>query len=71
MRKIILVMLFVITPMSAQSEPLPPKAPLTDREQVQADRARAVVEEKNAPTSRPWDRGADGKRPWERGAPPK
>ena len=25
-----------------------------------------VSEEKNAPTTRPWDRDASGKRPWER-----
>jgi hypothetical protein len=64
-------MLLIATSGLAQGEPVPPKAPITDREQVQADRARAASEEKNAPTARPWDRGADGKRPWERGAPPK
>jgi hypothetical protein len=71
MKKFILAMLLIATSGLAQSEPVPPKAPITDREQVQADRARAASEEKNAPTARPWDRGADGKRPWERGAPPK
>lgn len=71
MKKFIFATLLIITPASAQTEPLPPKAPITDREQVQADRARAAAEEKNAPIARPWDRGADGKRPWERGAAPK
>jgi hypothetical protein len=68
MKKFILAMLLIATSGLAQSEPVPPKAPITDREQVQADRARAASEEKNAPTARPWDRGADGKRPWDRGA---
>jgi len=68
MGKFILILLLIATPASAQSESVPPKAPLTDRERVQADRARAAAEEKDAPTARPWDRGADGKRPWDRGA---
>jgi hypothetical protein len=68
MKKFIFTMLLIATSGLAQSEPVPPKAPITDREQVQADRARAASEEKNAPTARPWDRGADGKRPWDRGA---
>ncbi|MET4359707.1 hypothetical protein ABIB06_000279 [Bradyrhizobium sp. LB8.2] len=68
MKKFILAMLLIATSGLARSEPVPPKAPITDREQVQADRARAASEEKNAPTARPWDRGADGKRPWDRGA---
>ncbi|TYO61898.1 hypothetical protein FXV83_35740 [Bradyrhizobium hipponense] len=68
MKKILLISLLITTPALAQSEPPAPKAPLTDRERVQADRAQAASEEKNAPTARPWDRGADGKRPWDRGA---
>ncbi len=71
MKKIILATLLITTPAAAQNEPLPPKASITDRERVQADRARAAADEKDAPTARPWDRGADGKRPWERGAAPK
>jgi hypothetical protein len=71
MKKFILMTLFIATPVFAQNDPSPPKAPLSDREVVQADRARAAVEEKNAPTARPWDRGADGKRPWDRGSPTK
>ncbi|MGL3107941.1 hypothetical protein [Bradyrhizobium sp. BR 1432] len=41
------------------------KPPLTDREQVKVDRAKAAKAEKSAPTTRPWDRDADGKRPWD------
>ena len=67
MKKLILAMLLIATPALAQPEPLAPKAPLTDRERVQADRAQAATQEKDAPTARPWDRGADGKRPWESG----
>jgi len=68
MKSFFLMMLLIATPVFAQSDQPAPPAPLTTREQVQADRARAAAEEKNAPTARPWDRGADGKRPWERGA---
>ena len=68
MKKFFLMTLLVATPVSAQTDQPAPPAPLTTREQVQADRARAAAEEKSAPTARPWDRGADGKRPWERGA---
>jgi len=69
MRKFLLMTLLLIaSPVSAQNDQPAPPAPLTTREQVLADRARAAADEKNAPTARPWDRGADGKRPWERGA---
>jgi hypothetical protein len=68
MKKFILAMLLIATPALAQPEPPAAKAPLTDRERVQADRAQAATQEKDAPTARPWDRGADGKRPWDRGA---
>ena len=68
MKKFFLMTLLLTPPVSAQSDQPAPPAPLTTREQVQADRARAAAEEKSAPTARPWDRGADGKRPWERGA---
>lgn len=58
-------------PVAAQTSQAQPKTPPTDREQVQADRAKAAAEEKNAPTARPWDRDASGKRPWERSSAPK
>lgn len=62
--KILLMSLLITTPALAETEPPAPNAPLTDREWVQADRAQAAAsEEKNAPTTRRWDRGEDGKRP--------
>ncbi|GEM_PF-4190672 len=65
MIKGLMVALLTTFPVFAQTSP-PPNTPLTDREQVQADRAKAAAEEKGATTVRPWDRDADGKRPWER-----
>ena len=62
----LLAMLHAMAPVAAQASEAQPKPPVTDREQVQADRAKAAAEEKNAPTTRPWDRDANGKRPWER-----
>ena len=59
-------MLLAMAPVAAQASEAQPKPPVTDREQVQADRAKAAAEEKSAPTTRPWDRDANGKRPWER-----
>ncbi|MEY9184482.1 hypothetical protein ABIG06_006071 [Bradyrhizobium sp. USDA 326] len=66
MTKFIIVVLLTTLPVLAQTTPVPTAPPLTDRERVQADRARAAEDEKVAPISRPWDRDADGKRPWER-----
>ena len=70
MTKFLIAMLFAAllatAPAASQTSQAQPKPPVTDREQVQADRARAAAEEKNAPTTRPWDRDANGKRPWER-----
>ncbi|MBR0931365.1 hypothetical protein JQ561_32560 [Bradyrhizobium diazoefficiens] len=62
----LLAMLHAMAPVAAQTSEAQPKPPVTDREQVQADRAKAAAEEKSAPTTRPWDRDANGKRPWER-----
>lgn len=41
------------------------------RDQIKAARAKETMDEKNAPSERPWDRDANGKRPWERKEPPK
>jgi hypothetical protein len=71
MTKFIMVALLIPFPALAQDIPSPSKARPTDREQIQADRARVLAEEKNAPTARPWDRDPDGKRPWERKTPSK
>jgi hypothetical protein len=66
MIKFLIAALLAIAPVAAQTSQAQPKPPVTDREQVQADRAKAAAEEKSAPTTRPWDRDASGKRPWER-----
>ncbi len=66
MTKFIIVVLLTTCPLLAQTTPVPSTPPLTDRERVQADRAKAAEDEKVAPTTRPWDRDLDGKRPWER-----
>lgn len=64
MMKFLIVALVTIGPALAQVGS-PQKPPLTDREQVKADRAKAAEAEKSAPATRPWDRDADGKRPWD------
>ncbi|KYG19639.1 hypothetical protein SE92_04650 [Bradyrhizobium sp. AT1] len=66
MTKFLIAALIVMGPAAAQTSEVQPKPSVTDREQVQADRAKAAAEERNAPTARPWDRDASGKRPWER-----
>jgi hypothetical protein len=66
MTKIIAIVLLSTFPVLAQIDSSPPTPPLTDREQIQADRARAVAQERADPLARPWDRDAVGKRPWER-----
>ncbi|PIT04662.1 hypothetical protein TSA1_30865 [Bradyrhizobium nitroreducens] len=71
MTKFLIAALLAISPVAAQTSEAQPKPSLTDREQVQADRAKAAVEERNAPTARPWDRDASGKRPWEKLTAPK
>jgi hypothetical protein len=49
-----------------QAAPAPTREPLSIREQIKADRARAQAdEEKNGPKARSWDRGTNGKRPWD------
>ena len=65
MTKFIIVALLTTFPALAQTAQIPAPA-VTDRERVQADRAKAAEDEKVAPATRPWDRDADGKRPWER-----
>ncbi|TGN89803.1 hypothetical protein EOW77_0005720 [Bradyrhizobium yuanmingense] len=69
MTKFIIVALLTTLPVLAQTNPVPTAPPLTDRERVQADRAKAAEDEKGAPATRPWDRDADGKRPWDRKSP--
>ncbi|MGT2501188.1 hypothetical protein ACVOMS_10905 [Bradyrhizobium guangxiense] len=66
MTKFLAVILLTGLPVLAQAELPAGKLPLSDREQVKSDRAKAAEDEKNATTARPWDRDADGKRPWER-----
>lgn len=66
MTKFLAIILLTTLPGLAQAEQPTGKLPLSDREQVKSDRARAAEEEKSATTARPWDRDADGKRPWER-----
>lgn len=39
--------------------------PMSDRERIAADRAKANAEMKTQSTARPWDRDANGKRPWD------
>lgn len=68
MTRHLMIALLTISPAFAQTPQPSQKLPLTDREQVQADRAKAAAEEKDAPTARPWDRDADGKRPWDKPA---
>lgn len=68
MAKFIIVAVVTTLPVLAQTTP-PTAPPLTDRERVQADRAKVADDEKVAPITRPWDRDADGKRPWERKSP--
>ncbi|MDA9406017.1 hypothetical protein XH80_04395 [Bradyrhizobium sp. CCBAU 45384] len=63
---ITIVALLTMAPALAQTGVPSTKPPLTDREQVKADRAKAAEDDKAATTARPWDRDAYGRRPWER-----
>lgn len=65
MIKFIIVALLSTLPAVAQTAQMP-APPATDRERVQAERAKEAQDDKVAPATRPWDRDADGKRPWER-----
>lgn len=65
MTKFLIVAFLTTLPVLAQTAPIA-TSPLTDRQRVQADRAKAAEDERVAPNTRPWDRDADGKRPWER-----
>jgi len=67
MGRYLIIALLITFPAAAQSN-RPADAPLTSHEQIKADRAKAADVEKSAPTTRPWDRDANGKRPWERNA---
>lgn len=50
-------------PARAQVEPK--LSVLSASEQIKAERAKAAREEAAQPTTRPWDRDANGKRPWD------
>lgn len=69
MTKLLTTVLLTALPLLAQAGQIAEKLPLSDREQVKSDRAKAAEEEKNSTAARPWDRDADGKRPWERKTP--
>ncbi|MCK1544566.1 hypothetical protein IVA87_32225 [Bradyrhizobium sp. 147] len=64
MMKFLMIALVTTVPVLAQVSSTQ-NPPFTDREQVKHDRAKAAEAEKSAPTTRPWDRDADGKRPWD------
>lgn len=71
MNRLLIIALLATSPVAAQTAQPSPKPLLTDREQIQADRAKAAAVEKSDPAARPWDRDADGKRPWEKTGPSK
>jgi len=50
---------------SAKAETAQQPPALSGTEQIKAARAKAAREEAAQPTTRPWDRDANGKRPWE------
>jgi hypothetical protein len=50
---------------------IPEKPEASMHDQIKAARAKEMMDEKNAPSERPWHRDANGKRPWERKEPPK
>jgi hypothetical protein len=66
--KIALLVMLLAIPASAQGQvataPVP-KEPLSIRDQIKADRAKAKADDENGPTARFWDRDRDGKRPWD------
>ena len=58
----------VATPASAAEkadDSIVPTPPMSDRERITADRAKANAEMKTQSSARPWDRDANGKRPWD------
>jgi hypothetical protein len=57
---LMILTLSVATPAYSQSDPK-----LSDRENIKAERAKAVAEEAKSDPARPWDRDKNGKRPWE------
>jgi hypothetical protein len=65
MIKLLIIALLTTSPVFAQIGQPSPKLSLTDRQQIQADRAKAAAEDQSAPTARPWDRDAKGERPWQ------
>ena len=69
MTKLLITLLLTAVPFVARAGQTAEKLPLSDREQVKSNRAKAAEEEKNSTAARPWDRDSDGKRPWERKNP--
>jgi hypothetical protein len=61
---LMILTLFVAAPAHSQSDlRFDPK--LSDRENIKAERAKAVAEQAKSDRARPWDRDKNGKRPWE------
>ena len=68
MKTALLMALLILSPSAgAQTKGAPAsKGVLSIREQIQADRAKAKMDEENGPKERFWDRDVNGKRPWDR-----
>ena len=74
MKKYVLIGALAVIPFSVSAQPVAPVAPppeLATHDQIRAARAKDVLEQKRGPTSRPWDRDANGRRPWETSVIPK
>jgi nitrous oxide reductase accessory protein NosL len=65
MKTAFLVTLLAISAGGQAAAAAPVPEPLSIREQIKADRAKAKADEENGPKARFWDRGANGKRPWD------
>jgi hypothetical protein len=66
--KIVLLLALALGSSAAQAKDAAaptPKEPLSVREMIQENRAKAKAEEDKEPKERFWDRDADGKRPWD------
>lgn len=63
--KIALLVTLLAISSEGQAAPAPTPEPLSIREQIKAERAKAQTDEENGPKARFWDRGANGKRPWD------
>jgi hypothetical protein len=60
-----LVMLFAASAEGPAAATVPIPEPLSLREQIKADRAKAKADEESDSKARFWDRDANGKRPWD------